>query len=194
MTKGRVLLIAAVAAVAAIIALVAVSAHRGGGAVLVDSRMEDLVKGVPKGLSVRVDEMEEGGRFKVEYTCDGADVAPEVRVSNVPSEAKALVLIMYDPDAPMGTFIHWLGVWKASPPEQVLSPSSALSQGRNDFRRTGYGGPCPPRGHGTHRYFFLVIAVDKEVNLRDGFSFKDLERAVKGHVISWGYFMGTYSR
>jgi len=167
--------------------------RRGGGGELADPRMEALVKGAPRTLEVSVDAIGSDGRFLPEYTCDGADKPPRVTVRGVPENARAVALIMYDPDAPIGTFIHWLLVAKASGGEIVLTSGSGV-EGRNDFRRTGYGGPCPPRGHGEHRYYFLVLALDDEPNLQPGFTLKDLEKAVKGHVIAWGYTVGRYSR
>ena len=167
---------------------------RGGGVggVLVDRRFEDLVAGAPESLGVKVEGIGGDGRIAVEYTCDGADRAPRVEVSGVPANAKSVVLIMYDPDAPIGTFIHWLAYQPAAP--TTTFPSPAAVEGRNDFRRIGYGGPCPPPGHGSHRYFFLALAVDRDPGLSRGYTLSQLLNAVRGHVLAWGYSMGTYSR
>jgi len=161
---------------------------------LADPRMEELVSSAPQALRVSVEGLDSlGARFPVEHTCDGPDRAPRVRVEGIPAGARAVALIMYDPDAPIGTFIHWLAVQPVEGGEAVF-PSPGAVEGRNDFRRTGYGGPCPPRGHGVHRYYFLVLALGEVPGLRRGFSLRDLLRAARGRVLAWGYWMGTYSR
>jgi len=184
--------LAVAALIIAGVALVAVWHVRGGGGVLVDRRMEDLVAGAPETLKVSVEGIGPDGRIAVEYTCDGQDRPPRVEVSGVPSGAKAVALIMYDPDAPIGTFIHWLAVQDAAP--SVVFPSPSAVEGRNDFGRIGYGGPCPPRGHGAHRYFFLVVALDYKPGLTRGYRLSDVLAAAKGHVMAWGYAVGKYSR
>jgi Raf kinase inhibitor-like YbhB/YbcL family protein len=160
---------------------------------LVDPKLNKLVENVPKTLKVTVNAIGSDGRFLKEYTCDGVNKPPIVQVSDIPSEAKSLALIMYDPDAPRGTFIHWLLVATPEGGETTLTGGSGV-EGRNDFGQIGYGGPCPPRGHGVHRYFIMVLALDEKPELREGFSLSQLLDAVKGHVIAWGYSMGTYSR
>ena len=182
-------------AVAAGILLLAILAHstRGGEPMLADPQIEKLVEGAPQTLRVSVEGLAgEGSRIPREYTCDGADRPPAVTVSGVPGGAKAVALIMYDPDAPLGTFIHWLAVAPAQP--SVVFPSPQAVEGRNDFHRIGYGGPCPPRGHGPHRYYFLAVALDTLPRLEQGYSLQQLLEAARGHVVAWGYTMGTYER
>ena len=166
---------------------------REGGLGLVDERFEELVGGAQASLEVSVEGIGSDGLIRPEYTCDGLDKAPQVRVSGIPGEAKALALIVYDPDAPGGTFIHWLVVKPVAGPEEVL-PAAGAVEGLNDFGEVGYRGPCPPLGHGFHRYFFLALALDSDPGLREGYKLGELLDAVRGHVIAWGYTMGKYSR
>ncbi len=164
-----------------------------GGGLLVDKRFEDLVSDVKPELAIEVDAVNANGQFLAEYTCDGRDKTPSIRISNIPRDAKTLALILYDPDAPRGTFIHWLALLPVGEDEAVI-PSTGLIEGVNDFREIGYGGPCPPRGDKAHRYFFLILALDNSPTLKSGFTLKELLDNIKGHVIAYGYIMGTYSR
>jgi len=128
------------------------------------------------------------------YTCDGSDVNPALKIENVPSGAKSLALIVDDPDAPRGTWVHWV-VWNIDPEqssiEEASAPGSAL-QGKNDFGKLDYGGPCPPSG--THRYFFKLYALDSMLTLRSGASKADIERAMEGHVLGQTRIIGLYNR
>ncbi len=146
-------------------------------------------------LSVELDFSE----FPAEHTCDGADVSPELRIGGAEG-AEALAIIMDDPDAPGGTFTHWV-VWNLAPgdvpanlPKQgmVEAPVRAV-QGLNDFGRVGYAGPCPPPGK-PHRYFFRVYALDTLLELEPGASREELESAMKGHVLAYGEAVATYGR
>lgn len=173
---------------------------RRGSGELVDPFFEKLVAGAPKSLRVSLEPpsglsrvLTSDGRFLPDYTCDGRDIAPIVAVNEIPPNTGGLALVMYDPDAPMGTFIHWLLVAPVDGTSARLTAGSGV-EGRNDFGRIGYGGPCPPRGHGEHRYFFLVMALPGPLGLQKGFRVRDLERAVRGRVLSWGYTVGRYSR
>lgn len=135
-----------------------------------------------------------GGVIPAKYTCDGADVSPPLVIGPVPAGTGSLALIMDDPDAPMGTWVHWV-VWNIPPqareiPENGL-PSGA-SQGRNDWKRNSYGGPCPPSG--THRYLFRLYALDAPLNLGSSTTKADLARAMQGHVLAQGELMGTFHR
>ena len=125
------------------------------------------------------------------YTCDGDDVNPSLRIEGIPREAQALVLIVDDPDAPMGTWDHWV-VWNIPPVERVEENSVPGIQGPNDFNRHSYGGPCPPSG--THRYFFKVYALDMKLNLDPNSRRKDVEKAMKGHILAEGKIVGLYRR
>lgn len=128
-----------------------------------------------------------------EFTCDGADASPPLIISDVPSNAKSLALVMDDPDAPVGTWDHWV-VFNIAPTTKEIpkgkEPKGA--DGRNSWGRTGYGGPCPPSG--THRYFFKLYALDTILNLPEGATKKDLEKAMQGHIIAQAQLMGMYKR
>ena len=125
------------------------------------------------------------------YTCDGDDVNPPLRIEGIPGEAQALVLIVDDPDAPMGTWDHWV-VWNIPPVERIEENSVPGIQGLNDFNKHSYGGPCPPSG--THRYFFKVYALDMKLNLNSNSRKKDVEKAMKGHILAEGKIVGLYRR
>ncbi|MGE5174491.1 MAG: YbhB/YbcL family Raf kinase inhibitor-like protein [Betaproteobacteria bacterium] len=128
------------------------------------------------------------------YTCDGADVNPALMIGNVPPGAKSLALIVDDPDAPRGTWVHWV-VWNISPDTKEIKENSipqGASQGMNDFRKLGYGGPCPPSG--THRYFFKLYALDTMLSLATNTTKAALERAMHGHILAQGELIGLYMR
>ncbi len=143
---------------------------------------------------------EKGGTIPGRYTCDGPDLSPPLTWSGAPAGTKSFALICDDPDAPMGTWVHWV-VYNIPPDRNKLpegmdnSPilAGGILQGTNDFRRTGYGGPCPPRGP-AHRYFFKLYALDDTVDLRPGATKRDLEKAMKGHIIAEAELMGRYGR
>lgn len=133
------------------------------------------------------------------YTCDGQDISPPLKWSGVPQNTKSLALICDDPDAPAGTWVHWV-VYYIPPtttelPEGVPTQETALNgikQGTNDFGNIGYGGPCPPRG--THRYYFKIYALDTELQLTLSARKSDVEKAMKGHILATGQLMGKYKR
>jgi Raf kinase inhibitor-like YbhB/YbcL family protein len=143
----------------------------------------------------------EGAAIPAKHTCDEKDHSPPLKWSGVPAEAKSLVLIADDPDAPVGTWVHWVlydlpttvsELPENSPKGQYL-PSGG-KQGLNDFKRLGYGGPCPPTGN-PHRYFFKLYALDRALDLKPGATKKDVERAMeKVHILGQGQLMGTYQR
>jgi Raf kinase inhibitor-like YbhB/YbcL family protein len=133
------------------------------------------------------------------YTCDGENVSPPLAWKGIPAAALSIAVICDDPDAPAGTWVHWV-VYDLPPTADSLSerirkndslPGGA-KQGITDFRQTGYGGPCPPSG--THRYYFKAYALDTMLNLPAGKSKKEIERAMQGHVIGYGELVGKYSR
>lgn len=136
---------------------------------------------------------ENEGAIPSEYTCDGADVSPSLTFSAIPENTKSLALIMDDPDAPVGTWVHWL-VWNIPPNITGFSKGENITypQGKNDFGKLDYGGPCPPSG--THRYFFKLYALDTTLKLNEGSTKKQLESAMSGHIIEEAQLMGTYSR
>jgi Raf kinase inhibitor-like YbhB/YbcL family protein len=135
----------------------------------------------------------EGGSIPSKFTCDGSDTSPPLQITGVPSEAKSLVLIADDPDAPGGLFTHWL-VWNIPPQTNSIAEGSAPkgAQGANDFGKSGYRGPCPPPG--THRYSFKVFALDRELDLRSGAKRGQLDGAMKGHIIAQGELVGRYAK
>lgn len=134
------------------------------------------------------------GVIPSKYTCDGADVNPALMIEAVPGEAKSLALIMDDPDAPRGTWVHWV-VWNIDPKTTEIGENtvpSGAKQGMNDFRRKEYGGPCPPSG--THRYYFKVYALDAVLDLDERATKAKLEAAMKDHIIGRCELIGLYSR
>jgi Raf kinase inhibitor-like YbhB/YbcL family protein len=150
-------------------------------------------------LQVTSSAFENGKPIPARYTCDGEDISPPLRWSGLPQGAKSIALIADDPDAPMGTWVHWV-LWNLPPiaelqeavPTTASLPSGA-KQGISDFKRPGYGGPCPPRG-GPHRYYFKLYALDAALDLPAGAKKSDLEKAMRGHILAEGQLMGTYRR
>ena len=142
---------------------------------------------------------DEGGMIPAKYTCDAENVSPPLSWSSLPDGTKSLALICDDPDAPVGTWVHWVvfnlppdsdGLPEHVPPQKKLSDGAL--QGLNDFRKIGYGGPCPPGG--THRYFFKLYALDMVLDLQAGSTKAALERAMQGQVLAEARLMGTYRR
>ncbi len=128
------------------------------------------------------------------YTCDGEDLSPALRWTDVPEAARSLALVVDDPDAPSGIFTHWVA-WGLDPGAGELGEGEAApSEGQTDFGAVGYGGPCPPPGHGRHRYVFRLYALDSELDLESGAGKADLERAIEGHVLTTAELVGTYER
>jgi hypothetical protein len=133
------------------------------------------------------------------HTCDGPDVSPSLTWSDPPAGTKSLALISDDPDAPVGTWVHWV-MWNIPADTRALEESvpkkeslpNGTKQGTTDFRRIGYGGPCPPSG--THRYFFKLYALDTTLNLPASTTKKDLEKAMQGHILAQAELMGKYRR
>jgi Raf kinase inhibitor-like YbhB/YbcL family protein len=133
------------------------------------------------------------------YTCDGVNVSPPLEWSGVPKSAKTLALVCSDPDAPSGTFVHWvffnlpadnIGLVENMPVTENLKAGGF--QGKNDFGKLGYGGPCPPSG--THHYIFRIYALDNELALKAGATNAELMNAIEGHIILQGQLTGTYGR
>jgi len=134
------------------------------------------------------------GSIPAKYTCDGADVSPPLVIGDIPAAAKSLALIIDDPDAPVGNWVHWV-VWNIDPGAREIGEGKAPLrgiEGKNDWGRNGYGGPCPPSG--THRYFFKLYALDTTLNLGPTTTKKDLERAMDGHILARGQLIGLYKR
>jgi Raf kinase inhibitor-like YbhB/YbcL family protein len=142
-------------------------------------------------IKVSSSAFESNGTIPKKYTCDGKNISPPLEFQGIPEEAESLVLIMDDPDDPMKTFTHWI-VWNIGPIAKIEEDSIPGIEGMNDFRKIGYGGPCPPSG--THRYFFRIYALDKQFELKEGASRKELESEMIGHIIAEGELMGKYSK
>ena len=143
------------------------------------------------------------GEIPAQYTCDGADISPPLSWSDVPVGTGSLVLVVEDPDAPSGVFQHW-AVFDIPPTSRGLDggysasrPTTALHQARNDFGKTGYSGPCPPRGAGTHHYHFRLLAISRptlDLNLRAPPAALDVLRVSQPYVIQQTELVGTYHR
>ena len=125
-----------------------------------------------------------------QYTCDGADLSPPLTLSGIPADAVSLALIMDDPDAPGGTWVHWVE-FNIAPRTQIPTGAGVLgTQGRNSFGTTGYGGPCPPSG--THRYFFTVYALSAELELAGGATKAQVLAAMEGLVLAQAELIGLF--
>jgi len=141
-----------------------------------------------------------GGEIPKKHTCDGADVSPALNWNDAPAGTESFALIADDPDAPVGTWTHWI-IWNISGKTIALSEGvpkvgesgNGARQGRNDFKRIGYGGPCPPPGK-PHRYFFKLYALDAKLGVKAGAGRSELESAMKGHLLSQTELKGTYGR
>ncbi len=143
-------------------------------------------------LSVKSPVFEHNKHIPRKYSCDGEEVNPPLTVSNVPPEAKSLALIVDDPDAPRGTFDHWI-VWNIPTAGKIEENTVPGDEGLNGAGQRGYVGMCPPTG--AHRYFFKVYALDTKLALKPELTGKkDLEKAVQGHILSKGVLIGLYSR
>ncbi len=141
-----------------------------------------------------------GETIPKKFTCDGPDVSPKLVWNEPPAKTQSFALIMDDPDAPVGTWVHWVlfdlpgdtkELAEGVPKQEQLA--NGARQGRNDFGKIGYGGPCPPPGN-PHRYFFKLYALDAKLNLKVGATKADVERAMKGHILAQGELVGKYGR
>lgn len=141
-----------------------------------------------------------GAEIPVQFTCKGADTSPDLEWKGAPAHVAVFALITDDPDAPDGTWVHWV-VWNLPPSAHRLPagvPKQAelndgTRQGRNDFKRVGYNGPCPPPGK-THRYFFRLYALDHKIDLSPGATRAELDVAIKNYVVAEAEYMGTFHR
>jgi Raf kinase inhibitor-like YbhB/YbcL family protein len=140
----------------------------------------------------------EGGAIPKLHTCEGADLSPAIEWSGEPAGTQSFALILDDPDAPGKTWNHWL-LYDLSPSihdlAQGYKPGRLGVSGTNDFGKPGYGGPCPPRGHGPHRYFLKLYALNvPSLGLKAGANREELDRALKGHILAEAQYMGRYER
>lgn len=136
-------------------------------------------------------EFEHNSSIPRKFTCQGEDINPALVIEGIPDSTKSLALIMDDPDAPMGTWVHWV-VYNIAVISRIDEDSVPGEQAMNNFGRRDYGGPCPPSG--THRYFFKIYALDTEVNLKEGARKKDLEAAMEGHILDKAELIGLYKK
>lgn len=157
-------------------------------------------KEVTMNIQISSPAFKEGQPIPVQFTCEGQDISPPLQWGDVPPGTKSLALIADDPDAPVGTWVHW--VLYDLPPQTRSLPQAVPStdtieggakQGRNDFGKIGYGGPCPPPGK-AHRYYFKVHALDTALALKPGPTKQELLRAMAGHTLAAGQLMGMYQR
>ena len=166
----------------------------------VDTQQEEIIgKGTPiiqnkvKNMKLTSPAFEHNQAIPSEYTCDGLDISPELNIEGIPDNTKSLFLINDDPDAPVGTWDHWI-VFNIPPSTSKINKGQEPSGlgGKNSWDKTGYGGPCPPSG--THRYFFKVYALDSELDIELGSNKDAIEAAMKGHILEKAELIGTYKR
>jgi Raf kinase inhibitor-like YbhB/YbcL family protein len=136
-------------------------------------------------------EFKNNGFIPKKFTCQGEDINPLLAMEDVPKQAKSLALIVDDPDAPMGTWVHWV-VFDILPASAIEENSISGKQGRNNSGSNNYHGPCPPSG--THRYFFKLYALDAMLNLKEGASKAELENAMQGHILAEAQLIGLYQK
>jgi Raf kinase inhibitor-like YbhB/YbcL family protein len=138
----------------------------------------------------------EGGLIPAKFTCEGTNVSPELRWNAAPANTRSYALIVDDPDAPVGTFTHWILFDVPAERSSLAEGARAIGvAGKNDFGRAGYGGPCPPRGHGPHRYYFTLYALDiASLKLKAGAGRRDMEAALRGHILAQATYLGHYER
>ncbi|MGC8660940.1 MAG: YbhB/YbcL family Raf kinase inhibitor-like protein [Nitrososphaeria archaeon] len=146
-------------------------------------------------MDVFSDSFENGARIPRKHTCEGENVSPPIKWGRV-NGASTYAIIAEDPDAPGGTFVHWViyNLTGTEIQEGIKPTSSTGVQGKNDFGKTGYGGPCPPRGNGNHRYFFRIYALNDTLPILSGVSALRLKELIKNKILDSGEIMGTYSR
>ncbi|MCL4429551.1 MAG: YbhB/YbcL family Raf kinase inhibitor-like protein [Chloroflexi bacterium] len=145
-----------------------------------------------KELTIKSPAFQHNSPIPKKYSCDGEDTNPPITIEGTPKESKSLALVVDDPDAPGGTFDHWV-VWNIPPSTTKIAEHSVPgTEGLNSARQRGFMGPCPPSG--THRYFFKVYALDAELSLGAKSTKKDLEKAMQGHILAKGELIGLYHR
>ncbi len=158
-----------------------------------------LIGGKAMAMDIKSSAFDQEGMIPSEYSCDGSDVSPPLSWTDPPENTQSFALICDDPDAPMGTWVHWV-VYNIPSSKREMDKgfvkdkelSDGTRQGISDFRRVGYGGPCPPGG--THRYYFKLYALDTILNLESGATKKELLKAMEGHQLAEAVLMGRYKR
>jgi len=142
-------------------------------------------------MQITSNEFEHNGFIPRKFTCQGRDISPPLTIDNIPQGTRTFALIVDDPDAPMGTWVHWV-VFNISPAKEILEGTIPGTQGINDFGKRNYGGPCPPSG--THRYFFKLYALDSELKVPEGLTKEELERAMEDHILAQAELIGLYKK
>lgn len=149
-------------------------------------------------LKITTTDFKDGGVIPKKFTCDGEDLSPELQWEGAPQGTKSFVLVVEDPDAPSRTFVHWVLYDIPASSNKLpagVKEGGTLKQGWTDFGQNAWGGPCPPKGHGPHRYFFILMAIDAPtLGLKPGATKEQVDKAVKGHVLAEAKIMGTYKR
>ncbi len=147
-------------------------------------------------LTLTVPTFAAGDMIPKRYTCEGQNVSPALHWSDAPASARGYALIVDDPDAPGGTFTHWVLFDIPGDQSGLAEGEKAIGvAGKNDFGRSGYGGPCPPRGHGPHRYYFTLYALDvAALKLKAGAARREVDAALRGHILAQAQYMGRYER
>lgn len=152
-----------------------------------------------KKMSLSSTAFKDGQPIPTDYTCDGKNISPQLNWTGAPAETQSLALIVDDPDAPSGVWTHWILFNLPTDTSELAenyvksSFASTVKQGTNDFKKPGYGGPCPPAGK-AHRYFFRIYALDATLNLPANAARKEIDAAMARHVLAVGQLMGTYQR
>jgi Raf kinase inhibitor-like YbhB/YbcL family protein len=149
-------------------------------------------------LTLEVASFPHEGQIPKKFTCEGENLSPAIHWAGVPSSTRSLALILDDPDAPAGVWTHWL-LWdipaRVSSLPEGYHPRSPVHTGTNDFGKPGYGGPCPPKGHGPHRYFLRLYALGVEaLDVSDRARRAELERALRPHILATVEYFGTFER
>lgn len=142
-------------------------------------------------MKLKSDQFKNNGMIPKKYTCEGADVNPPLDITDIPENAESLVLILDDPDAPTGTWTHWV-LYNISPQKEIKENDIPGKQALNDFDKKNYGGPCPPSG--THRYFFKLYALDKKIDKYNEVTRKEIENEMQGHIIDQTELIGLYEK
>lgn len=171
-----------------------------GGVLMACGCRRESIHGKETGMKISSPAFSEGQSIPQQYTCDGNDVSPPLQWLDAPANTGSFAIIVEDPDAPSGTFTHWV-YFNISPTTMSLGgnvpKSGALpdgaAQGKNDFGNIGYGGPCPPPGN-PHRYYFKFFALDARINAKPGADLDTVQQAMKGHILSETQLMGKYKR
>jgi len=170
------------------------------GALAASASPRSQTGGKTMSLTISSPSFSNGGDIAKKFTCDGADVSPQLSWTDPPAGTNSFALLADDPDAPVGNWNHWV-LWNLPPEARGLAEGISKAarlpddsqQGTNDFRRTGYNGPCPPPGK-PHRYYFKLFALDTKLDLKAGAGKRELEATMKGHLLAQAEWMGRYGR